>query len=50
MIMTNSQIHLRQLESKIVYNYELLSHKDVIIIQTETEKVWISLINAIAGK
>ncbi len=51
MIMTsNSEVYLRQLESKVPYNYGLLNHKDLVVIQAETEKVWINLINAIAAK
>lgn len=50
MIMTNNDIHLRQLDSKIPYNYELLNQKDIVVIQSETEKVWLNLINAITSK
>lgn len=51
MIMTsNSEVYLRQLESKVPYNYGLLNQKDLVVIQGETERVWINLINAIAAK
>ena len=51
MIMTsNSEVFLRQLESKLPYNYGLLNQKDLVVIQAETERVWINLINTIAAK
>lgn len=48
MVMTNSDIHLRQVESKVPYSYELLSQKEVVVIQSLTERVWLNLINAIS--
>ena len=47
---SNSEVYLKQLESKVPYNYGLINQKDLVVIQAETERVWINLINAIAAK
>jgi hypothetical protein len=46
----NSEIYLKQLNNRLNYCYEFLGNKSVSFILPQTEKIWITISQAITNK